>query len=131
MNDTRIFDRIKPEDVPDLIEDAADYIEKNGWSTGFDSWVSSGPRCVEGALFAALDIDLNRAVSVTVLSFSLNDCPLGNTIREYIAATDTRYVNDQLCGWNDTPGRTKDEVLDTLRGAAKFARRQLEEEDVA
>jgi hypothetical protein len=93
--------------VADVLDDAADLLEREGWIQG-DLWRrdSYGGRCALGAICdAALD---NRNVRVAAA-------------RAVLGGSSTYLVD-----WNDTPGRTKQEVLDAFRAAAKQERMRPE-----
>lgn len=84
-----------------LLEDAADLLEQGGWIK--NAYQTSEGYCVVGAIAAA-------AVSY----------PLTPTAIHVIARSalgDATGVGTMM--WNDAPERTKQEVLDALRGAAK------------
>lgn len=87
-------------DVADLLDDAADLIERRGWCQGRYQ-DTDGRLCSVGALAAAN----------------------GDTLASYFPAVLvlSRRVGD-VVGWNDALGRTEQEVLDTFRAAAKEVR---------
>jgi hypothetical protein len=114
------------ETVADALDAAADKIERDGWYQGDffpgagEAWGSEGavgkPVCVMGALFSVctnadrfVDWDLNNQATLQ----------LGE-----VANTGS------LAQWNDTPGRTEQEVLDALRLAAKGAEGMSWQDDV-
>jgi hypothetical protein len=71
---------------------AADYIREHGWCQ--HQWENaSGSVCLKGAASKATDCDL------------LRHTPLIYALRETIG------IPEGLSDWNDTPGRTKEEVL--------------------
>lgn len=103
------------EKVADALDDAADYIERYGWKQG-SLGVEDGalqPRCLLGALMCQDEF----SVAWDAKTFA----------RRKLADFDQVIVQPALYGslaiWNDTEGRTKQEVLDFLRYCAKEARK--------
>jgi hypothetical protein len=92
--------------VADLLDDAADLIEYGGWIQG--ALEDRGAHCALGAL---VDVDLENqhrylARAALAKQVGLNPDRAGNW----------------LANWNDDPLRTRQEVLDTFRAAAKAER---------
>ncbi len=89
--------------VADVMNGAADLIERDGWAQGQYLNVHTGGRCADGAITAA-------GVGVTYY--------VRNQAREVLRA----YIGGNApVIWNDVPGRTKAEVVAALRAAAKDA----------
>lgn len=85
----------------DVLDAAADQIERHGWAQlVFDA--KDGSRCVLGAI--------NRVVGSTYIQRDRS--------KELLWA----YIGQSPMYWNDKPGRTADEVIETLRKAAAAAR---------
>jgi hypothetical protein len=78
---------------------AADYIEEKGWQR-CSLGLPGGPRCVLGALTSVE----HEAGGITNSAF-------------YFARFLGRTVS-AIGGWNDAPGRTQAEVVETLRRCA-------------
>ncbi len=92
--------------VADVLNAAADLIERDGWCQGrFIGGVDGRERCVSQAIF-----DATLAGPGTVLVF--------HDARTVFA---NRIDADTTWAWNDTPGRTRVEVVAALRAAAKDA----------
>jgi hypothetical protein len=83
--------------IEKLLNDAADYLETYGWIQGA-AGSNGGPACVIGALAFCGPDEFQCFGDATERLRSYLGC--------YIAA------------WNDTPGRTKEEVVRALRLAA-------------
>lgn len=98
------------EATADVLDDAADYIEKHGWGIGTAALRAENGVCIEGAL-------------CRVQGIPLFDWTAGQTMPAYLALQATIGINGWLWGWNDDDGRTEQEVLDALRAAAKAERR--------
>lgn len=81
-----------------LLLEAADRIEQHGWcqDTAMDY---RGRMCVLGALSFAVDFSQAEYAAA-----------VGKILRQTDAF--------EIAGWNDAPGRTKDEVVAMLREAA-------------
>ena len=105
----------------DLLLAAKSRIEKQGWQQGAIKPTSR--ECVATALEHAFQKDrfsivefnyareaLSRTLKIEREPRKLEDDPL-----------DVPYWGRLLMEWNDAPGRTKDEVLETFRNAAALA----------
>lgn len=91
--------------VKDDLLKAADIIEERGWCQG--NWKNGqGQLCILAALETATT-ERGRP----------------NSLRPAIVAVKARIgiANGSLAQWNDSPFRTKDEVLAALRSAAEVA----------
>jgi hypothetical protein len=91
-----------------VLRDAAAYIEEHGWcqnrlgnSAPYDV---HGPVCVGGAFMRVLDTDY---------------LPLA--LCHPAARAFEKYVDRSYVGFNDTPGRTKEDVIAALNGAADMS----------
>jgi len=92
--------------VADVLDDAADLLEREGWIQG----AATAPEgyCVEGAIEAV------TGQSVALVSPRDDASDAESALR--------RIVGRRAYQWNDAPGRTKPEVLDAFRAAAKQER---------
>lgn len=88
------------EEVADVLDSAANWLDKHDWVQGV-LFSGENSACMVGATFL-VEKDATRRV--------LAQERLGN------------YLVSTPAIWNDQPGRTKQEVLDALRGAAKQER---------
>jgi hypothetical protein len=96
--------------VADVLDDAADLLERGGWIQG--ALEDRGAHCALGAL---VDVDLENqhrylARAALAKQVGLNPDRAGNW----------------LAAWNDDPLRTRQQVLDTFRAAAKQERMRTE-----
>jgi hypothetical protein len=93
-----------PSTMPDVLDAAADYIEQNGWTQN-RSRNADGAVCAIGAI---------RYASGQYVPIS----------RLGLAAVDAveSHLGRWICGWNDTPGRTRTEVVAKLREVAAAER---------
>lgn len=87
---------IEPATIPFQLRQAADYIETHGWCQGkFER--DDGHVCVSRAIHRA-----------------------GGDLAARLAFVDFLGTPDvSLLGWNDTPGRTAEEVIAALRECAR------------
>jgi hypothetical protein len=98
--------------VADVLDDAADLIEKRGL------WQASKPGTATG-----------DCVVLAVAEAALEDVPLAMNAQDALAqlvglADERGHCHGQdLIRWNDDPARTKQEVLDAFRAAAKAERK--------
>ena len=104
----------------DILDKAADLIDRRGWNQG---WYinTDGEMCPRGAIYAACGMQPNPNPSVDVM-----DWPgwSSSAADNAITACDwlDEAVDDYAESWNDDEGRTKEEVVSTLRAAAQAAR---------
>lgn len=104
----------------DILDKAADLIDTRGWNQGH--YVNeSGGLDLDGALHAAVGMDPQRGTG-------MHRWP-GWTQERELASNRTyawlkRWFNrsETPIWWNDQAGRTKEEVVSTLRAAAQTAR---------
>jgi hypothetical protein len=113
--------------IADVLEDAADHIERHGWQQGAYG-TAGAPTCLRGAVRAVQVGLLGRAgceQESDVLAYAAT--AIGPDIGWTMVATGDPYVDAVLIpSWNDRDGRTQQEVLDVLRKAAKLARQDAE-----
>lgn len=97
-----------PTEPADVLDAAADYIERHGWLQG-QSWLGewpnlayrSGPVCASGAIRVAVRPDGKWS----------------NTAQSALQVLEN-YLDAYAAQWNDIPGRTRAEVVQALRDAA-------------
>ena len=99
--------------VADVLNGAADLIERDGWCQHRYRSIEGG-RCLTRALADALDLPLDG------LARWRND-PLYLDAEEALRRITGRYL---LTGFNDHPDRTEAEVVAALRAAAETASSQ-------
>ena len=119
-----------PEDIADTCEATAAILEGN-WMRG--EWYNHAQQtyCIEGALAAALGIDVDAVTNDARERRLLRTCPVyaavSKTVIERIIATEDEDVDasirmvedDGLPFWNDQDWRQEQEVLDVLHETAK------------
>lgn len=114
---------MKTSEVLDL---AADEIQRRGWlqaaeanAAGFTAWGggagSNKPVCLEGGIMAAMGIAIGDD-DIPPAGFS--KCPAYLAVHDYLNLTGSTMVFH----WNDTDGRTAEEVIEVLRAAAAVER---------
>lgn len=104
--------------VADVLDDAADYIEKNGWvQCKPGRYVETGGDCASNALVEVGEWGETLQVAHAALASSA-EIPGWSTLDQAWNAVQE---------WNDEPERTKQEVLDAFRLAAKSERRLSDE----
>lgn len=114
--------------VSEQLDLAADVIERRGWvgtpsplkeiEAGFDPWGLDGvsPVCIEGAIIAVHGVD------EFTTTYAVTKCAAYAAVSRYL---DLR-PGSRLFNWNDAKGRTKEEVVVALRGAAAVERAKEE-----
>lgn len=90
--------------VVGLLGDAADLLETGGWCQNLFA-ADDGSHCLAGAISKAWG--LGRFATVPRLGFLAEEA-----VEDYLGI-------QSIVGWNDADGRTKEEVVTALRGAAK------------
>lgn len=106
------------EAVVDLLEDAADDIERCGW-TQREYVRVDGTRCLVGALQQVVNA-LGTSSVIYLVAVSLLAQRIGDS--GWAVVNDAIDLESIVTTWNDAPGRTQQQVLDLLRGEAKEIR---------
>lgn len=145
--------------VSEVLDLAADEIQRRGWfSYGMDAkgavrdpdshcpWGggagSEAPVCLEGGIAAAAGIAIpSHAVSVWDSNYErdkaidrIEECPAYLAVQRYLIETGRLWEDGHLYAFNDSPHRSKDEVIAVLRAAAAVERAKeesLENSEVA
>lgn len=110
------------EKTSELLNRAADEIEKYGWTTGIEGWYKDdrygSGLCIEGGILAAMGTDFNH---VDMEEF--RTCPAYRAVADYLGVKHER--GEDLFEWNDSAlsysGRgaeSMEHVIEVLRGAA-------------
>jgi hypothetical protein len=106
----------------EILNKAADLIEERGWtqqSDDNDPWgggaTGTAPVCIEGGILAAMGLGY-EGNSPSGVHGELRKCPAYKAVMEHLGYTP--WGNLYL--YNDTPGRTAEEVIGTLREVAKI-----------
>jgi hypothetical protein len=101
-----------PEEIADILDDAADYILDHGWLQGRSGIEfrdgTAGPRCVIGAV--------REAAWVKDLGFAAMSAE--GALRKHLGLRWPEHVPR----WNDNPDRHLDEVIEALQRTAKEIR---------
>lgn len=123
---------LTPQEIADTCESTAALLEGN-WARGHWWDEMQGTYCIEGALAAALDLNVTELSDNPDERNLLMSCPVYTavmeTVIERIVATgetesETEYAirqveDDGLPWWNDRDERSEDDVLDILHTTAK------------
>jgi hypothetical protein len=98
--------------VADVLDDAADLLERDGWIQGHET--GPGGVCAMTAIAAASvdHIMVGRSIAAATEDALMGAVP--------------GWENASVPAWNDDPGRTKQQVLDAFRAAAKQERMRPE-----
>lgn len=109
---------LKTSEVLDL---AADMIEKYGWVQGIEGWDKGygAGLCLEGGIVAALGRSLGSSPNRITMR-EMWACPAYKAVQGYLG------VRPPLWWWNDDLSRTKEEVIEVLRAAAAVERAKEE-----
>ncbi len=128
--------QLNNEQIAESCEDAADLLEGH-WNQGHwflsdeDAPDENYTYCVEGALAAVLGLDITNMEDTDRLE--LLNCPVYDAVLEtinkkafqtlldagYKGSYEPSYGEGDLPNWNDSDGRTEQEVVDILRATAK------------
>lgn len=106
----------------DVLDLAADEIQRRGWVQGSSGWREQGAVCLEGAIAAAM----GSSWMETPLH-ELWSCPAYQAVAEHLgkdATMKNRYSEPKYHLWqfNDARGRTVEDVIAVLRAAAAVER---------
>lgn len=108
--------------VPQVLRDAAELIERDGWCQG--QFVDdAGCHCAVGSILAATGWDSTEGgdwgspPEDPVITFNALDI-VAEHVERNSGSLDLDLVSDDVVCWNDAPHRTVTEVLAALRGAA-------------
>lgn len=120
-------------ETSEVLHTAADIIQQRGWMNIDGDWqhnpwgsgaASTAPLCIEGAIGAALGMDLT-----TGSNRALTKCPAYRAVHEYVR---DRVVERfphftvsepfPLFTFNDSVAESADEVIEVLRAAAEVER---------
>lgn len=88
----------------DVLDAAADLLDRDGWCQGYDK-DDDGRYCARGATKAAASSDTLVGAGARI-------------------ALTQRLPTHNIPAWNDTPGRTQEEVTSTLRRVARELREE-------
>jgi hypothetical protein len=91
------------DNIGKVLLDAADYIERHGWIQRTYK-TNAGKVCATGAIVLSSPRGPDFPVPVIINATA--------RLKKYLGV-------DHIPVWNDTPGRTKDEIVAALRGAAR------------
>ena len=111
----------------DVLEDGADIIEKEGHGKG-NYFVPGQGYCALGALGTAAGVfyDHDQSTDPALKERFTVYAEAADALAELVTVDRTRNNLDNrrhlVPAWNDAPERTKQEVLDALRKAAKLCR---------
>ncbi len=102
------------DEVADIVESAADLLERAGWIQDEDHIQGMG-YCMVGALRQCLTEHYTRCEDQY-------PAPIWENVIGEVRAHMGTGTPAQIAAWNDEYGRTKQEVLDKLRSIAKEIR---------
>lgn len=119
------------EKASEILNRAADEIQKYGWTTGVRGWYreEGAGLCIEGGIIAAMgtthdDINVNE----------FRTCPAYQAVASYLGITE----EDDLFDWNDSAynykgrgAKSGEHVIAVLRGAALVEASKEEAAEVA
>ena len=112
-----------PADIADVLDRAADHIDRVGWTQGDWCEATPGLRPEE----SPVDADSALAVAVGAAPFTPGSGLTPAQAVAYHAAMNAlhRHIRGGLIAWNDKPGRTQAEVTAVMRAAAASQRKQV------
>ena len=117
--------------VSEVLDLAADDIERNGWAWGPMGMSVDGPHCILGAIGSVSGVEPLTIGPGTEYAYSAYNMHLAGTTAAAQALVDYFGGADQLEGlpaytvvyrWNDKLGRQQHEVVEALRAAAAVQR---------
>lgn len=112
-------------ELADVIDEAANILETEGWIQGTFSKKDVG-RCAVGALNLAVELHLARYAVVAFGGDPSHRRSWANARTEAQAKIqDVMGLDEMLPAWNDKKGRTAADVIALLRDAARFIRKEI------
>lgn len=117
----------------EVLDLAADDIQRNGWAQGPAGMRVDGPHCILGAIGAVLETkarpsniptadDLNF-VGLAYDMRAVGETAAGEAMTDYLPThTEGMPGYSQVYCWNDAGSRTAEEVVEALRAAAAIQR---------
>lgn len=97
---------------------AADLLQKDGWIQ--EDYISSHGRCTLGAIFQMQD-DARIGEAMRDSDGIAAEAFLSKYLLDAGAVKHPIFTGTHIPSWNDEPGRTGEEVVETLRAAAVIA----------
>lgn len=110
-------------DVADILDKAADVIDRNGHHKGY---LYSEAKADDGLLLQACPVDAVGAINVAVFGkprWPAEDHPGGPLAQAAVLALQ-ETVEQPVPGWNDAPERTQEDVITHLWETAERLRKQ-------
>jgi len=98
----------------EMLDLAADEIQRRGWTQGPNGWSSTGPVCLEGAIAAVSGVrtvDLGEQVMYSTMG--IEECPAFLAVRDYLGFRPFAF-NDRA--------ESVEDVIAVLRAAAAVER---------
>lgn len=114
------FNKLTDSQIADILEMAADILERDGWTKGAYEGVT-GSHCAVGAIRVALrDLNLNQRKEGQVCTELLPGIGLKVPL---LPDGDTRWnAPSDIIRWNDSQAETSYQVIDLFRNTAKDLR---------
>lgn len=116
--------------VPEVLEEAAELIERRGWAQLSAGMVANGPYCPLGAIAHAIDLEPTIAYENGMLAYTMDDVidtpaaqALGMYVRPHVRQNRV-YRPYDIYSWNDHPDQTKENVVAKMRAAAALYKRK-------
>lgn len=120
----------------EVLDLAADDIQRNGWEQGLAGMRVDGPHCILGAIGSVLSSTAYPSNCPTVddlnfvgLAYDMHEVgksPAGEAMIDYLPtpawSTSGMPSYSQVYRWNDASSRTAEEVVAALRAAAAIQR---------
>jgi len=109
--------------IADIIDDGADYIEKNGWTQGdlynWDAAALFPPACIMGGLLVGNTVENDVIRRSAVLYAAEKRLPMATIVERVHSVIPDLH---SLAVWNDKVCQSQQEALDMMRLAAKRIR---------
>lgn len=102
------------EKTSEILNRAADEIQKYGWTIGSKGWYREEGvgLCVEGGILAAMGYQTADITHTPEFTEAFRSCPAYQAVQDYLDHSQALYE------WNDGLANTGEHVIEVLRGAA-------------
>lgn len=104
--------------IYETLNTAADLLQKDGWIQ--EDYITSNGRCTLGAIYQ-MDDDARVGEAMRDPDGILAEGFLSKYLTDAGVVAPPFFIGSHIPSWNDDPGRTEAEVIETLRAAALVA----------
>lgn len=105
--------------VSEVLHEAADIIERQGWVQFEGMKPGTGPRCLMGGIAQAINAPVREFVSLGISTYCYSTTERHAAYKAVVEQIGEENIDGPWAfTWNDEEGRTAEEVIGVLRAAA-------------